>query len=373
MADTATLVLLLGLVVVIIFLLSNLRSLKKTVSQMDAYSKQANNDELVFRQGLMARMDTYEKTVVKPVETLGSVVTSLQQSMGTAVTGLQQNVGTIVKGLQESITSVGTQITDISVQAEKIATIGEKYEEAEKLTKDIHSILVGSYTKGKAGEETLRGYMTELMKMGYVKTKQPIGDGIVEYAIVFKDGKVVAIDSKIVSTEEIGGLFDENVTADDRTKLVDKVRRKVKEKIPEVQKYIAPPRTLPFAIMCVPDSVMEVVSEVIPEAVEKKVILLGYSAVPQLIGYFVQIHGFYAIGEDMEELQNRISRAQQEVSRLDDKFFANRFEKPLGTVNGALSIMKEVASRIHDALAYEESSGVHKIVPDEHEAIAVRH
>jgi len=81
--------------------------LKKTVSQMDANSKQANNDGLVFRQGLMARMDTYEKTVVKPVETLGSVVTSLQQSMDTAVTGLQQNDGTIVKGLQESITSVG--------------------------------------------------------------------------------------------------------------------------------------------------------------------------------------------------------------------------------------------------------------------------
>ena len=189
---------------------------------------------------------------------------------------------------------------------------------------------------------------------------------------MFKDGKVVPIDSKIVATEDIGGLFDEGVTADDRARLVDKVRRRVKDKIPEVQKYISPPRTLPFAIMCVPDSVMEVVSEVIPEAVEK-VILLGYSAVPQLIEYFVQTHGFYAIGEDMEELQNRISRAQREVSRLDDKFFTNRFEKPLRTVNGALSVMKEVASRIHDALAYEESSGVQKLLPDEREAIAIRH
>ena len=106
--------------------------------------------------------------------------------------------------------------------------------------------------------------------------------------------------------------------------------------------------------MCVPDSVVEIVSEVIPEAVQRKVILLGYAAVPQLIGYFVQIHGFYAIQEDVAELRDKISKAEQEVSRLDDRFFANRFEKPLGTVNSAVSIMKEVASRIRYTLTYDE-------------------
>lgn len=267
-----------------------------------------------------------------------------------------QALGSVVAGVNQTVASLGSEIKQISVQAEKIATLGQRYEEAERLTKDIHSILVGSYTKGKAGEETLRRSMAELIKMGYVKTKQPIGGGIVEYAIVFRDRTLVPIDSKVVSTEEISGLFDEKISVEDRAKIADKVRRKVRERIPEVQKYIDPPRTLPLAIMCVPDSVMDTVSEVIPEAVERKVILLGYSAVPQLIGYFVHIHGFYAIGEDVVELRDRIARTQQEVSRLDDRFFANRFEKPLGTLNGAVSIMKEVASRIRNALAYEEGA-----------------
>ena len=285
-----------------------------------------------------------------------------------------QALGSIVAGVNQTVASLGSEIKQISVQAEKIATLGQRYEEAEKLTKDIHSILIGSYSKGKAGEETLRRSMAELMKMGYVKTKQPIGGGVVEYAIVFKDGVLVPIDSKVVSTEEITDLFDEGVSAEERAKLEDKVRRKVRERIPEVQKYIDPPNTLPLAIMCVPDSVMETVSEIIPEAVERKVILLGYSAVPQLIGYFVQIHGFYAIEEDVAELRDRISRSQQEVSRLDDRFFTNRFEKPLGTVNGAVSIMKEVASRIRNALAYEESGSTTRPVKrlsGEEEEVAV--
>ena len=344
-----------GLVVVLVILFWMRDSVRKTVFQIDTDIKAVTNDDAVFRQGLIARMDAYERTVMKPVETLGGVVTSFQESMGTTMTGLEQNMGTVVKGLQDTVTSVGSQITQISVQAEKIATLSLKYEEAQKLTKDIHSILVGSYTKGKAGEEALRSSLSELAKIGYVKTKQPIHGGIVEYAISFKDGTLVAIDSKVVSTDEVGDLVDEGIAAEDRAKLADKIRKKVRDKIPEVQKYIDPPRTLPFAIMCVPDSIMDLVNEVIPEAVQKNIILLGYSAVPQLVGYFVRIHGFYAIQEDVEELRNRISKAHQEASRLDETFFANRFEKPLGTMNKALSAMKEAASRIRDALDYEGS------------------
>jgi DNA anti-recombination protein RmuC len=327
--------------------------MQKAVSQIDTNIKAVTSDEAAFRQGLLARMDTYERTVMKPVDTLGGVVTSLQETMGNTITGLEQNMGTVVKGLQETVTSVGSQITQISVQAEKIATLGLKYEEAQKLTKDIHSILVGSYTKGKAGEEALRTSLSELAKMGYVTTKQPIHGGVVEYAISFKDGTLVAIDSKVVSTDEVSDLVDEKIAAEDRARLADKIRKKVRDKIPEVQKYVDPPRTLPFAIMCVPDSVMDLVNEVIPEAVQKNIILLGYSAVPQLVGYFVRIHGFYAIQEDVEELRDRISKAQQEASRLDETFFANRFDKPLGTLNKALSVMKEAASRIRDALDYQ--------------------
>jgi DNA anti-recombination protein RmuC len=309
LADTTTWIVLVGLIVVIGLLLWKFGSLQKIVTEIGVEIKTAS----------------------APAQALGNVVA----------------------GVNQSVTSLGSQITQISVQAEKIATLGQRYEEAERLTKDIHSVLIGSYTKGKAGEEMLRRVMVDLIKIGLVKTDQPIRNGVVEYAISFKDSKLLAIDSKVVSTEELAVLFDEKLASEERSRLTDKLRRKVRDKISEVENYIDPPKTLPLAVMAVPDSVMEMVTEVIPEAVARNIILIGYSAVPQLITYFVRIHEFYAIEEDVAALQEKISKAKHEISRLDDKFFQNQFDKPLGTLGRAVNRVKRTASEIAGALAFE--------------------
>ena len=134
-----------------------------------------------------------------------------------------QALGPVVAGVNQAVTSLGSGIKEISVQAEKIATLGQRYEEAEKYTKAIHSVLVGSYSKGKAGEEALRSSMIHLVKTGQVKTKQPLGGGEVEYAIVFRDGKMLAIDSKVVTTEDVSGLCEDDLSAEDRSRMVSKV------------------------------------------------------------------------------------------------------------------------------------------------------
>ena len=63
---------------------------------------------------------------------------------------------------------------------------------------------------------------------------------------------------------------------------------------------------MPCAVMAIPDSVVSLTNEVVPEAVRKNVMIAGYSAVPQLIVYFIRIHGFYAIREDVAELKERL-------------------------------------------------------------------
>ena len=284
---------------------------------------------------------------------------SLQKAVGEmslqvrAASAPAQALGPVVAGVNQAVTSLGSGIKEISVQAEKIATLGQKYEETEKYTKDIYSVLVGSYSKGKAGEEALRRSMIHLVKTGQVKAKQPLGGGEVEYAIVFRDGKMMAIDSKVVTTEEVSGLSESNLSEDDRSKMVSKIKSAVKQKIPEVQKYIQPPRTLPMAIMAVPDSIMETVSELIPQAMERNVILLGFSAVPQLIGYFMRIHESYTVEQDVAVLKEKISRVQQEISLLDDKFFSSHLEKPLGKLNGAFDKVRSVVFTIKNTLAFE--------------------
>jgi DNA anti-recombination protein RmuC len=198
--------------------------------------------------------------------------------------------------------------------------------------------------------------MIHLVRTGQVKAKQSLGDGEVEYAIVFRDGKLLAVDSKIVSTEDVSGLYEDKLSAEDRSRMVSKIKSAVKQKIPEVQNYIQPPHTLPMAVMALPDSVMEIVSDLIPEAMEKNVILLGYSAVPQLIGYFMRIHESYAVEQDVAVLKEKISMVQQEISQLDDRFFRNHLEKPLGTLDGALDKVRRVLFAVKNTLAFDTSA-----------------
>lgn len=266
------------------------------------------------------------QTVSKPAETLGGVVSSLHQS-----------------------------ITDISTSAEKIKILGEKYSETEKLTKTIHSILIGSYSKGKTGENMLRHLMNELMNLGYIKTNERFGSKVVEYCVDFKDGKVLAIDSKVVSTEDIERFYDEDTSEEERGKLRRKIKHDIKRKIDEVAQYIEIPKTLPCAVMAVPDAAIEMASDIIPRAIDKNVIVVGYSAVPQLITYFVKIHGFYAIEESVEELQEKIIMISQEIGKLDDNFFANRLERPLQTIQNATTEIKTTIGKINNRTASTQS------------------
>ena len=248
----------------------------------------------------------------------------------------------------------------------KIESIGKKYEETEALTRRIYNIMIGSYEKGRTGENYLRNTMNELMKIGLVRENVPIGSKVVEYCVVFNDGKLLAIDSKVVATRELEALFDENTSDEDRVKLRESIRNGLKRKIEEVCEYIDPKLTLPCAVMAVPDSIVDLSSEIVPEAVRRNVLVVGYSAVPQLIVYFVRIHGFYSIQMDLAELKDRLMAIQREISKLDDRFFANRFEKPMRTLTNAVLRIREVIGGINNLLSLEYREALE--LPEEKEA-----
>ena len=218
--------------------------------------------------------------------------------------------------------------------------------------------MIGSYEKGKSGENYLRNMMNELMKIGLVRENVPIGNKRVEYCVVFSDGKLLAIDSKVVATEDVETLFDEKTTEEERNALTQKIKSALKKKVEEVCQYIDPQNTLPCAVMAIPDSLVNLSSEIVPEAVRKNVIIAGYSAVPQLIVYFVRIHGFYAIEKDVAQLKDRLMKIQQEVSKLDDKFFANRFDKPINMLTTATSMIRQIITNISTILTLEQETQV---------------
>lgn len=290
---------------------------------------------------LGSKIETIQENIrnlAAPAETLTQVTTALQNQVGS---------------LNETVGMMGQSVTSISTQAMKIEEIGKKYEETEALTRRIHNIMIGSYEKGRTGENYLKNMMAELMKIGIVRQNAYVGGKVVEYGVVFSDGKILPIDSKVVATKQVDMMFDENLSEEERSRCRATIRTELKKKIEEVTKYIDPQVTLPCAVMAVPDSIVELSSEVVPDAVQRNVMIVGYSAVPQLIVYFVRIHGFYDIQEDVGEMKERLMKIQQELSRLDDKFFSNRFERPMTMLNNAVLQIRNVVSGINAVLSLE--------------------
>jgi len=279
----------------------------------------------------MGDMKSKIDVMLAPAETLTRVTTALQENIGT---------------LGKSLTDITKSIGDISQQATKIETLGQKYEETEKLTRSMYSIMIGSYEKGKSGENYLRNMMNELMKIGLVRENVSIGSKVVEYCVVFNDGKLLPIDSKVVATRDSEALFDEKTPEKEREVIGKKIKDALGRKVEEVCQYIDPQTTLPCAVMAIPDSIVDLSSEIVPEAVKRNILVAGYSAVPQLIVYFIRIHGFYSIKEDVAELNNRLAAVQHEVSKLDDNYFAHRFERPVKMLTNATSDLRQIVLRI---------------------------
>jgi len=288
--------------------------------------------------GLKSTLDNIKSKfdiMAAPADTLTQVATTLQQN---------------AMALSTSIADINRTVGDIGQQAMKIETLGKKYEETESLTRKMYNIMIGSYEKGKSGENYLRNMMNELMKIGLVRESVPIGSNVVEYCVVFNDGKLLAIDSKVVATSDVESLLDEKTSEQDREGIRKKIKNSIASKVEEVCKYIDPKNTLPCAVMAIPDSVVSLTTEIVPEAVRRNVMIAGYSAVPQLIVYFIRIHGFYSIKEDVAEMKNRLLTIHQQVTKLDDRFFSNRFERPIGMLTKATLDVRQTVARIDNAL-----------------------
>ncbi len=300
---------------------------------------------LIYAMFKLSGLNNAMAGVVSKIETM----TAPADVLTAVTTALQENVG----GLQESISIMGKSVNEISTQAMKIEMIGKKYEETEALTRRIHNHMIGSYEKGATGETLLRQILNDLMTIGFIRQDVPIGSRKVEYCAVFGDGKLLPIDSKVIATKDVDIFFDEEVSDAERKASRKKITDGLKKRMGDVSSYIDPTITLPYALMAVPDSIVPLSAELIPEAVSKNVMVVGYSSVPQLIVYFIKIHGFYSIQADVAELTDRLSAIQTQASKLNDSFFANRFDKPMKTIANAVSTSRSVVGGINSLLRLE--------------------
>lgn len=244
-------------------------------------------------------------------------------------------VRTVAGELSTGISALRTEVSSIREHATKIATLSENYRQTQEQVTTIHSILIGSYSKGKSGEQILRNTMAELVRGGFVETNIPFGSRVVEYGVRFRDGKILAIDSKFAATRELEMVNGDGISEEEKARITRGLVNAVTGRIDEVAGYIDPGTTLPFAVMAIPDSLMEYSPQFVGEASRRNVIIAGYSSAPSLVAYFLRVQEAYALPKDIEELKEGLQHIELRLSRFDDDFFANRFDRPLGTIQRA--------------------------------------
>ena len=173
--------------------------------------------------------------------------------------------------------------------------------------------------------------------------------------MVLDDSKVLPVDSKVVANKEVERLHDDETKPEEKAELERIIRKRVQGKMAEVQKYIDPDKTSPMAVLALPDSVMWSLTDLVPEAAARNIILLGYSGIPQPIPYFIKIYGSYAVAKDAKKLQQCVEKIQQDINSLNDDFFFNHFKKPLTTLDGAYKTAEKIVLGIRNAVSSEAS------------------
>jgi len=292
------------------------------------------------------------------VETVSNQQSALNQSLSmvqTAVQGVETKVLESSAGVRDAI---GKDLSDARVAMERLKADAEERrrmeEDVQASARRIETVLLGSRTRGAAGENILqdafRQFPAEMIDMNF-----RVNGKVVEYALVLANGKRLPIDSKWPSPELLDRLSDGLQEPGKETILVQEIERVLRLKVREVKQYIDPAATLGFAVAAVPDPVFNACRRAHLEAYREGVILMPYSmTIPYVLALF-RLHLQYAKSIDLENLEGYLQQIDDNVASLDrllensiargSTMIQNAFtdaKRNLGQMRGALAAMRAV-------------------------------
>jgi DNA recombination protein RmuC len=292
------------------------------------------------------------------VESVSSQQNALSQSLNmvqTAVQGVETKVLESSAGVRDAI---GKDLSDARVAMERMKVDAEERrrmeEDVQASARRIETVLLGSRTRGAAGENILqdafRQFPAEMIDMNF-----RVNGKVVEYALILANGKRLPIDSKWPSPELLDRLSDGLQEPGKEVTIVQEIERVLRLKVREVKQYIDPAATLGFALAAVPDPVFNACRRAHLEAYREGVILMPYSmTIPYVLALF-RLHLQYAKSIDLENLEGYLQQIDDNVASLDrllensiargSTMIQNAFtdaKRNLGQMRGALAAMRAV-------------------------------
>lgn len=277
---------------------------------------------------------------------------SLRQSLTTfevALKGVETKVVESTGAVKESV------LRDFSGVRETLAKITSEIDANKKLEAEleetshrIEAVVVGSRSRGKAGEnilaEAFKKFPPQIVETNFkVKGKQ------VEYAMVLADGKRIPIDSKWTRPELVESL-DLEVDPAKREEIIKQIKDAVLSKAKEVTKYIDPSVTVLWGIAAVPDSVFAVCRDVHLDAFQNRVIVMPHSLTIIYLLSLYQLHLQYCRSVDIERLEGYLNQIEQDLKNLD-KELDNRVSTGTTMITNAFNECKRIIGGMRNATA----------------------
>lgn len=225
-------------------------------------------------------------------------------------------------------------------------------DENRQMVKRLESVIAGSYTKGKAGENILRETF-KLFPAEMIETDFQVEGKVVEFALKLFDGTLLPIDSKWPSTPLLMALDEENDEVR-RLSIISDIEKEVARRVKEVTAYIDPTRTVPWAVAAVPDSVFSVCKRAFLDAYKNRVILMSYSmAIPYILTFY-SLHLQYSRSIDIGNLQAHLLDVERHIDEIEH-LMENRLARGSTMVANAYAELQHLLGKIRGSLGYLRS------------------
>ena len=303
------------------------------------------------------------------VESMSSQQGALSQTMGNlqlAVQGVGTKVVESSAGVRDAL---GKELSEARVVVERLKVDAEQRrrmdEDVQASARRIETVLLGSRTRGAAGENILqdafRQFPAEMIDMNF-----RVNGKVVEFALVLANGKRLPIDSKWPSMDLLDRLTGDLRDPLQEAAVVQEIERVLRAKVREVKQYIDPSCTLAFAVAAVPDPVFNACRGGHLEAYREGVILMPYSmTVPYVLALF-RLHLQYARSIDLENLEGYLQQIDDNVAALD-RVLENSISRGSTMIQNAFTDCKRNLGQMRGAIAALRSMpqiGISSAEPD---------
>jgi DNA recombination protein RmuC len=287
------------------------------------------------------------------VESMSSQQGALSQTMGNlqlAVQGVGTKVLESSAGVRDAL---GRELSEARVVVERLKVDAEERrrmeEDVQASARRIETVLLGSRTRGAAGENILqdafRQFPASMIDMNF-----RVNGKVVEYALVLGNGKRLPIDSKWPSPDLLDRLAEDLRDVAQEAAVVQEIERVLRAKVREVKQYIDPSCTLGFAVAAVPDPVFNACRRGHLEAYREGVILMPYSmTVPYVLALF-RLHLQYARSIDLENLEGYLQQIDDNVAALD-RVLENSISRGSTMIQNAFTDCKRNLGQMRGAIA----------------------